>query len=79
MSQTPWLGSACCFVLPPYWSLGGGKTLPRTSIRLWEMLRPNSWTYGSLLKSARDQVVDLPLSVRSRSCGGLDHGGGLHV
>ncbi len=30
MSQTPWLGSACCFVLPPYCSLGGGSTRPLT-------------------------------------------------
>lgn len=30
MSHTPWLGRACCFVRPPYWSFGGGSTRPRT-------------------------------------------------
>lgn len=30
MSHTPWLGSACCLVLPPYCSFGGGRTRPRT-------------------------------------------------
>ncbi len=29
---------------PPYWSFGGGKTLPRTSIILLLIVRPNSCT-----------------------------------
>merc|ERR1719369_2061041 len=52
MSQTPWLGKACCLVLPPYCNLGGGRTRPLTSIKFREILRPNSCTYGSLLRSA---------------------------
>ena len=34
ISHTPWFGSACCFVRPPYCSFGGGNTRPRTSIML---------------------------------------------
>ncbi|KAE9542827.1 hypothetical protein AGLY_002738 [Aphis glycines] len=39
-------------VRPPYCNFGGGKTRPRTSIMLFDMVRPNSCTYESLLKSA---------------------------
>lgn len=47
---------------PPYCSLGGGSTLPRTSIMLLLMVRPNSCTYASLLKSARRTKLLISLS-----------------
>lgn len=63
MSQTPAIGNACCFAWneflransslaksedrPPYCSFGGGRTLPRTSIILFEMVNPNSCANGN--------------------------------
>jgi hypothetical protein len=37
---------------PPYCNFGGISTRPRTSIIELLIVSPNSWTYGSVLKSA---------------------------
>lgn len=53
--------------LPPYCNFGGGSTRPRTSIMLLLIVRPNSCTYASLLKSAL-----LTKLLISRSLSGAD-------
>lgn len=66
---------------PPYCSLGGARIRPFTSTIVFDIVRPNSWTYESLLKSAllTRLFISRSRSIWSRAGGSFYHSRCLHV